>query len=412
MPSAIQRLSTIERIGWSVLVLCIAGFVVLMFARFLEGETADGGSYRRCGQHYFAHDNPEGRRSLRRLCGNPYSLYVLTRPLFSGRFKADPRPWNALIIVATVFAHLIPLLILVPLLPPGSARGGLLLGWAPMIFTDPFWHSVTIGNASPIVATFVAVALWALVRRPPGAGLLAGVALALGALLKIFPIFLAGYLLVEGLRRRQRLFLVAGGLAIALFLAGQLFPGSLDHWIWTLSPGKSGMQSLLHTDQGSNSSLVALLYRLDFPLNTAVLFLIFGLPLAVVLLRRQWPVEIAFGLVALFSVQISPTVWQHTLTIVALPLLLFAAMLVRRGLSYRVHPDLERKRTVLGVLGLCYCLLVVTNSEYLSELSPIGIYSLLLAAPMPLVLATLLVVFFPALSDGAMAQERAGERLP
>ena len=110
----------------------------------------------------------------------------------------------------------------------------LLFLMAVLVWGDPARMCVKTGNVQPMVTAMVLAALLMLARGPGWSRWLAGVCIGLATSIKLFPVFIAMYLVGTGLYRRRTRMRDAGLLALGIFVALQFVPGSWAFWQFVL----------------------------------------------------------------------------------------------------------------------------------------------------------------------------------
>jgi hypothetical protein len=246
---------------------------------------------------------------------------------------------------------------------------------APVIF------ELIMGNVHLLLLGLLGTAWLALRRGSVQGELLAGIAIAVASLVKVFPAVLLLWLLLTG---RWRAAFAAIGAGAAIVVATLPVTG---HEAWLLYPrvlANLGPPSELWSSLAPISLLAE---WLDFGL-ARVLVVSVGLGVLIWSARRQ-PTPISFAVAVSVSLLIVPTLYPHYLSLMVLPLLLAAAY---------VRPPL------LPVVA--WLILLVGGQLALTDLTdPVVRAAALLAATAPL--ACLLLARDSRIAAGAAAERLA-----
>ena len=218
--------------------------------------------------------------------------------------------------------------------PRGWARAALwatALGWAPVI------QNVKFGQVGPLILLASMLFLRWLPTRPARAG----VVLALGVWLKLYPAVLGAF----ALRKRSWPAVAAGAaVAVAVPLATlPLFPPSLyTEYVQDVLPTVTGQTVTAALNVGLPATVERLSLPADrvaqyapLPMSPAAewagrLALLLGVGAALVAWSRGWPTAWA-GLSALAAVPVaSPFAWEYTF-LLAVPMAMAALLTARRG---------------------------------------------------------------------------------
>ncbi len=349
---------THRRIAWAGLAVAAIIYVIAAI-HDRPPVQVDFHIYDFCAQTYGADPSPYARDDFRTLCFYPPASNYLIGPCMAGGGVA----W----ILITAGAAALSLLLALRLV---AAPPVVIVSVIVFFMSDPFTDAAAVGNLSPVIALLVFAALLALRRD---LGIVAGLLLGLAAVLKLYPVYLAGWLLVAGLVHRRRPLEIAGGLGISIFAAAQLAPHSADFWRFMAG----GDFAAMVIGRGTNNSLPALCDRIGLSVSPVLLLVLCGLPVAWRVLRHPTTIAVDASLVLIVVLLTAPVVWPHTYTLMTLPLLVVA-----RDLAPTRH---------LHMLGFVFCMLVFMRAEHFSVGSDaVGTLGLVLAVAAPIVLAALL----------------------
>ena len=192
----------------------------------------------------------------------------------------------------------------------GRLAGLLCIG---MLFSQPITYSVTIGNASVVVAAVLAVAATCWRRAPPLTGMLFGVA----TLLKLTPVLLVVFLFGAWLAARDRRTLLACTGALLTLALGALLPHTLAY----LASVTRAVDSRIAA--GANFSVAADMYRLLGVAKLATALFVLACLVAGWLGFRMSNTRKGlvpgFALGQLAVVAFSPVAWSHWFALAVWP---------------------------------------------------------------------------------------------
>lgn len=356
------------RAAWVIFTAAAIVYVTLALKR-LPRPQVDFQIYQFCAQTYRDSPAPYQRDDFRAVCFYPpASNYLFGRWLADGGAAAG-LIWATVTIVAAALSLALALRL-------ARATPTVVAIAAIAFVSDPFADAAAFGNISPVIALGVFLALLAIER---GHGFVGGVLLGLSAIAKLYPLYLAGWLLVAGMRQRRRAMMIAGSLAVTMFAAAQIAPHSFAFWQFTAGDGFTTAV----VGRGTNNAIPALFDRLGFVVSPLALLVVFGAPIGWRLFARPTTLVVDASLCLLLIFLTAPVVWPHTYTLMTLPLLV-AAVDLARGWS-----NSEGNR--LRALGLVYCGAVFLRAEHFAVGNDaIALIGLILAVSASLVLAVLL----------------------
>ena len=391
------RGTTLRRLGPWLILLALAG---IFFARGLSqrlpsplGQT-DLRIYADCARLFFGPEPPFSTPAFTTRCFYPVAFYSIAWPVVGELTPDKALAFSVGVMASCVACVLLPLLIVRRL--RGASGGLLVVGAGALLLLSPFENAVALGNLSPTVAALVFAALLLLAPGPRAAS--AGVVLALAAVIKLFPIYLAAYLVFVAVLRRRRDLGLAGAVALALFALAQLTPGSLAFWRFTLSDALASAV----VGRGSNNALPALLSHLGVTVPPLLLLVVLGVPVALRMVRAPAALDVEASLVLIVALLTSPAVWAHSYALLALALIVAGADLHARLTDPAELGDRSlRAQALLRALGLVYCVLVFANAtDFSLRREGVSVAGLALSSTMPFVLGALLWTTRPAPQAG------------
>ena len=307
-----------------------------------SGTPLDFGIYVRCTEHFFSVDSPFGGERFQG-CLYPVGFYHGFQAIADAG-AAGLTVWALLIAASTLFCFWSPLLIFDLPDPPARTAVWAGLAYAMFLVSEPALESVRTLNASALVAAMVLMALILLVRRSRWTGLAGGILIGAAAVIKLYPLLVALYLLVVGVVRKRKCSVVAGVTAIVLFGVAQLAQGSGDFWRFAFAG-----DGLVDVGRGgSSNSLTSLLNLLGLRPPLAPIVVVVGGALGLRILARPRPLAVEYTHILLALLLISSVTWSHHY-LVAIPAL--AVALLHAAAQVGVATDAEVSPTDWGVVG-------------------------------------------------------------
>jgi hypothetical protein len=385
------------RVAWIAVAVAVAAFLlvqVLPLVRDFDPQLYDYRYYSGCHATFFSEERPYDGEKFRRECFYPPASYYALQTFFREPSDTRALAWRALVLAATAAAFLLPLAFLPPPVPGRWGRRAIVLvGWAAVVFSQPYDMAASSANVATLITTLLFASVLALARGPAWLRFPAGVAIGAAAVVKVFPLYVALWLLATGLWRRDGRSRDAGLVACAVFAASQLAPHFTEFWSYLLAP--AGFSSGVALRAG-NAGLVAFLWRAGLHVSPALVLFALGLPLAALSLRRRSGLVAEFNLVMVLATMSSPAVWAQSLTVLAI-LLVLAADATLAGFSLDALRDPRRRGPLLlRLLGLAFCVLVfVQPSDFVFDRDAVSLVGGAMAGMMPVVLTTVAWAFPP-----------------
>lgn len=368
-------------VAWIVCVLGISWFVWLHSDHWRRAEhKIDYSIYASCTSQFFSHKTPYELPAFRHACFYPIPIYHAFQWFFRKPSHTKAALWSWLVVATTLLCWLLPLAFFRwNALGEHHKTALLFIGGYGLL--DPFYDSISTGNMSSLVASLCYAGCWLVLYGRPRWRWLAGMLLGIGGIIKLFPMYLAGYFLVAGLWRSQRQMRDAGLTALALFGALQWLFWRPDYWAFVMA--KDGLMASL-VSRGSNNSIMIIFHHFGWHVTPFVMLLLVGLPLGLWILAKPKPLVLESCMVLLVVALTAPAVWSHTYTLFSLPLIV-----VTLGLGSQPHDTPEaRERWKLHALLLVFCLLLLHQGEYFSTrrdwLSLVGIGLMSFGVPLSL----------------------------
>ena len=367
-------------------VCCITGYIVINISHiWLLPQKWDYQIYARCTHTFFHKKQPYAISTFREECFYPVAVHHFFKSFFLFPSVAKATMWNIVIFLATIGCLLLPFAIIRWSAFPASQKNAMLL-MSPLIFSEPFQESVSLGNMSCLAALAVLSGIFFLQRKRAA---IAGVILGLGGVLKLYPLYLVFYLLIVGLWRKESDKTKAGFWGLGLFFLIQVLFWSSTYWTFLLS--SKGMANSL-IKRGGNVSLLALIERFGYPTSPIFLLLLLGIPLGVFILKKQQPFLVECNLVILVMLMTNPAQWAHTFTIVLLPLVTAVGIVITIPAPTTTTQTSLRK---LNYLLCILCCLVFWQPEHFAtiknDLFNLSIMSIA-SIGFPFALSSLLIV--------------------
>jgi hypothetical protein len=249
----------------------------------------------------------------------PFFAAVL-QPLASLPYQPAAAIWMGLNF-SLLFLALIGLLALFRW--PGGWKGALLLFGLMAAFT-PGFEAVLLGQVGPLLVFLLVLTLWLLSEpRSKVKDGMAGVVLALGIFIKIFPVFMLLYLVL-----RRRWFALAGSLAggLGFLLVGLIWGGGIaNSWVYFTQVFPGAYLGRFEAAAYENQSISALINRLSGHapfyqgLALVCILLVLVLTYAVLIGSRPASIGIEFALICMLPLLVFSWVYPHVYILMLIP---------------------------------------------------------------------------------------------